>query len=209
MVPLQRARGRRSAGARAAGWPASRPSAGSSRSAPPCRCRRCCSCSSTASRASSSRWRATACCPQWAAKLHPDSRDPVRHDALHRDLRRRRGPRRRCGRDLRSDEHRDALRVRARQHRRARAARTPSPIVRARSRCRSSGRWRSLGTAACLFIMMGLPRTGLGALRLWLALGLLLYFVYGYRHSRLRRRLESPERCPSRRPSWLDCSRAS
>ena len=42
-----------------AGLPAS---AGSSRSAPRSRCRPCCSCSSTASRGSSSRWRATACC---------------------------------------------------------------------------------------------------------------------------------------------------
>ena len=49
---------------------------GSSRSAPSCRSRRCCWCSSTASRASSSRWRATGCCPQWAAKIHPKYRTP-------------------------------------------------------------------------------------------------------------------------------------
>ena len=57
------ARRRRSAGARAGARPGIRASAGSSRWAPSCRCRRCCSSSSTASRASSSRWRATACCP--------------------------------------------------------------------------------------------------------------------------------------------------
>ena len=43
--------------------PATRAPAGSWRWAPRFRCRRCCSCSSTASRAFSSRWRATACCP--------------------------------------------------------------------------------------------------------------------------------------------------
>src|SRR5262249_2355463 len=42
--------------------PDSAPSAGSSRSARPCRCPPCCWCSSTASRASSSPWRATDCC---------------------------------------------------------------------------------------------------------------------------------------------------
>ena len=48
--------------ARALSSPGSTRSAGSSRSARRSRCRRCCWCSSTASRASSSRWRATACC---------------------------------------------------------------------------------------------------------------------------------------------------
>ena len=55
-------------------------------------------------------------------------------------------------------------------------------------RCRSSGwsRWRA--RRACVFVMFGLPAHGVGAVR---AAGsrsaLVLYFVYGYRHSKLRR----------------------
>jgi len=42
------------------------------------------------------------------------------------------------------------------------------------------------GTAACLYIMKGLPRTAWDRFGIWLALGLVLYFVYGHRRSRLR-----------------------
>ncbi|MGH7567938.1 MAG: amino acid permease [Gemmatimonadales bacterium] len=46
----------------------------------------------------------------------------------------------------------------------------------------------SLAAAAgCVFIMIGLPRQAWERFGLWLALGLALYFAYGYRHSRLRR----------------------
>jgi basic amino acid/polyamine antiporter, APA family len=45
-----------------------------------------------------------------------------------------------------------------------------------------------LGMLACLFIMAGLPVQAWERFALWLALGLLLYFVYGVRHSRLRAR---------------------
>ena len=46
-----------------------------------------------------------------------------------------------------------------------------------------------LGAAACLFIMVGLPRAGLGAVRhLARHRRSCIYVVYGYRHSRLRRR---------------------
>ena len=45
-----------------------------------------------------------------------------------------------------------------------------------------------LGTAACLFIMQGLPLQAWTRFGWWLAIGLALYFVYGYRHSRLRKR---------------------
>ena len=41
--------------------------------------------------------------------------------------------------------------------------------------------------AACLFIMQGLPRVAWERFGIWLVLGLLLYFLYGYQHSRLRR----------------------
>jgi APA family basic amino acid/polyamine antiporter len=43
-----------------------------------------------------------------------------------------------------------------------------------------------LGAAACVYIMAGLPTHAWERFGLWLALGLLLYLVYGYRRSRLR-----------------------
>ena len=42
-----------------------------------------------------------------------------------------------------------------------------------------------LGAAACLFIMVGLPYQAWERFAIWLALGLALYFAYGFRHSRL------------------------
>ena len=42
---------------------------------------------------------------------------------------------------------------------------------------------------ACVFIMQGLPWTAWRRFGIWLAIGLALYVVYGYRHSRLRTRL--------------------
>jgi APA family basic amino acid/polyamine antiporter len=41
-------------------------------------------------------------------------------------------------------------------------------------------------TAACIFIMIGLPRQAWERFFIWLAIGIVLYAVYGYRHSRLR-----------------------
>jgi len=43
-----------------------------------------------------------------------------------------------------------------------------------------------LSAAACLFIMQGLPGVAWRRFGWWLAIGLALYFVYGYQHSRLR-----------------------
>ena len=43
-----------------------------------------------------------------------------------------------------------------------------------------------LSTAACLFIMVGLPRQAWERFFLWLVIGILIYVFYGYRHSRLR-----------------------
>jgi basic amino acid/polyamine antiporter, APA family len=43
-----------------------------------------------------------------------------------------------------------------------------------------------LGVASCVFVMVGLPYQAWERFGIWLGLGLLLYFVYGARHSRLR-----------------------
>jgi APA family basic amino acid/polyamine antiporter len=42
------------------------------------------------------------------------------------------------------------------------------------------------GTFACLYTMSGLPRTAWERFGIWLALGTIIYALYGYRHSRLR-----------------------
>jgi basic amino acid/polyamine antiporter, APA family len=42
--------------------------------------------------------------------------------------------------------------------------------------------------AACVFIMVGLPRQAWERFFLWLVIGILIYAFYGYRHSRLRPR---------------------
>jgi APA family basic amino acid/polyamine antiporter len=42
------------------------------------------------------------------------------------------------------------------------------------------------GAGACLYVMVGLPRTAWERFAIWLLVGLALYFAYGYRHSRLR-----------------------
>jgi basic amino acid/polyamine antiporter, APA family len=42
------------------------------------------------------------------------------------------------------------------------------------------------GMAACLYTMLGLPRQAWERFGVWLALGLVLYFLYGFRRSRLR-----------------------
>lgn len=44
-----------------------------------------------------------------------------------------------------------------------------------------------LGVAACLFIMVGLPYHAWERFGLWLALGIVVYFTYGFWHSKLRK----------------------
>ena len=44
-----------------------------------------------------------------------------------------------------------------------------------------------ISAAACLFIMKGLPDTAWERFGIWLTIGLVLYFAYGYQHSGLRR----------------------
>jgi APA family basic amino acid/polyamine antiporter len=43
-----------------------------------------------------------------------------------------------------------------------------------------------LSAAGCVFIMYGLPRSAWERFGIWLAIGLVLYFTYGFTHSRLR-----------------------
>jgi len=43
-----------------------------------------------------------------------------------------------------------------------------------------------LSAAGCLFIMKGLPDVAWRRFGYWLALGLILYFAYGFHHSRIR-----------------------
>jgi len=43
-----------------------------------------------------------------------------------------------------------------------------------------------LGIAACVFVMLGLPRQAWERFAIWLVIGGVLYAAYGYRHSRLR-----------------------
>jgi APA family basic amino acid/polyamine antiporter len=45
-----------------------------------------------------------------------------------------------------------------------------------------------LGVAACVFIMAGLPYQAWERFAIWLVVGAAIYALYGYRHSRLRRR---------------------
>jgi APA family basic amino acid/polyamine antiporter len=46
------------------------------------------------------------------------------------------------------------------------------------------------GAAACFYVMLGLPSHAWQRFGVWLAVGLLIYFAYGYRNSRLREKKE-------------------
>jgi APA family basic amino acid/polyamine antiporter len=45
-----------------------------------------------------------------------------------------------------------------------------------------------VSAALCVFVMLGLPGETWWRFAIWLAIGLTLYFLYGFRHSRLRQR---------------------
>ena len=124
--------------------------------------------------------------PAWASQDPPEVPDAAHHDRRDRRRRRARQPGRRRERDLRPHQHRHAVRVRDRLRRRAGAALQGS---RSRPRpFRVPFVWgvSLIGAAACIYVMVGLPTQAWERFGYWLALGLLLYFVYGYRHSRLR-----------------------
>jgi APA family basic amino acid/polyamine antiporter len=42
-----------------------------------------------------------------------------------------------------------------------------------------------LSALGCVYIMLGLPRSAWERFAVWLIIGLVLYFTYGYTHSRL------------------------
>jgi APA family basic amino acid/polyamine antiporter len=44
-----------------------------------------------------------------------------------------------------------------------------------------------LSAAGCIFIMQGLPTTAWERFGWWLAIGLVLYVAYGYKHSALHK----------------------
>jgi APA family basic amino acid/polyamine antiporter len=44
-----------------------------------------------------------------------------------------------------------------------------------------------VGAAACIYVMFGLPRHAWERFGIWLAIGLVIYFAYGFSRSRLRR----------------------
>jgi APA family basic amino acid/polyamine antiporter len=46
------------------------------------------------------------------------------------------------------------------------------------------------GAAACIYVMKGLPRHAWERFGIWMALGMALYFAYGFRHSKLRGRAQ-------------------
>jgi APA family basic amino acid/polyamine antiporter len=48
-----------------------------------------------------------------------------------------------------------------------------------------------LGALACLYTMKGLPATAWKRFAVWLGIGLLLYFLYSVRHSKLRRGIDA------------------
>ena len=122
--------------------------------------------------------------PAWAARVDPKTRIPYVDDAGHRRRRRAGVARRRRGRDLRPDQHRDAVRLRAGLRRRAGAARQGAgPPAAVQGAVRLGRSRRSASRRACSS-WSGLPVPGVGALR-HLARHRRRH-CYGYRHATTR-----------------------
>ncbi len=54
-----------------------------------------------------------------------------------------------------------------------------------------------LGASACLYVMLGLPRSAWIRFGIWMLIGIAIYLAYGSRHSRLRRRPSGADTPPS------------
>ena len=107
----------------------------------------------------------------------------------HRRLRRRlRGPRRAraAGGDRQARQHRHAVRVHRRQHRRDHPAATRTRTWSAATACRSCRVFPIIGILLCVYLARDLELETWLRFFGWMGIGLLIYFVYGYRHSRLR-----------------------
>ena len=70
-------------------------------------------------------------------------------------------------------------------YRGSRAPASQSPSGPVRSACHLVWVVCILGAAACVFVMAGLPRQAWERFGIWLVVGLVLYFAYGFKHSRL------------------------
>ena len=123
---------------------------------------------------------------QFLRRGPPDAQDPLEVNDSHRCHRRHRGQLVAAEHSCRSDEHRDALRVRAGLHcgvDHARRPDRPRPF-----RVPFSPVFPIIGIALCMMLMMSLPGENWLRLIVWLVVGFCLYFTYGVSHSRLRAR---------------------
>ena len=132
--------------------------------------------------------------PAWAREDPPEVPHAAHHDRGHRHRRRARQPRAGRERDLRPHQHRHAVRRSRSSASACWCCATRIPIARGRSGCRSSGRSRCVGRRGVPVHDDRAAAHAWERFGIWLAVGLLLYFVYGYQHSRLRRGRSAAER---------------